>query len=542
MDHKVVLLVREAQKDIPDVVLETALLNHGAYFSAATTEVVEGRPTVTSFGFALKDSKHTQGALGEVKDVLEATKETKTVLCFSNEELDPQPFSLIVNEKSEDELVAFLDGDFSEKGRDNEGHSDEYVEANDYLSSKVLTIYEAQDNDVPKTMTALEGPNLSKELGKIGNGEENILMLVGSNGKVQAFNRPGTKLVRYDWGFASHDLDMAKNVEVKPPEAKKEEPKVLTMKEKIAAKRAAAGAPAAASVPAVSQTQKTNATPAKLNDTTLMKEKLEAARLKREGGTPTEGKTHELTKTAQGWRIVKVDPSIATKNLRGFLQKRFPGGSIPTGLPWEKLKGKDIVVQLSKLKEIYPGKTIEKLMEEYPEADTATVKTTLELMGIGGPGDKPAATPADQPQPDAHPDNKGKPTPASDQPVVIPPEHKKNLEDRFFSKSRVVALIKDRKDQNIMDPALTAMVEDKMPEFWEGLKKLPNLESTFHFKSQDFQEMGTFSLNTLATAAFNYKNHLVAALQEIQRLKPAKQEAPVKELTMKEKIAARRAA
>lgn len=513
MQSKEVILVKEPGKDIPEKAIEMFLLHHGAMFSAAIAEVEDGRPRVSTLSVPLKDSKHPKGALGDVMEVLSDLTDTKAVLCFSSEEIDPQPHSMLVNDKAEDALVAFLDGNFEEPGRDTDGHSHSYVEANDYLQTKILALAETCDDDVVKLIARITDPNNSKELSKMGQGERMCCVMFANNGDAKAFHRPPNVLVKYDWGTASHDVEAVDKVEAKPEPVAAAAP--APAKSSSLFDRAKSKLSGSSAAPPTVGTGTTDASPSKLNATPekplTWKEKAE---LKKKGAEPLKtmadigaAKAGIVDKStvagpAQGTvnlRVVKIPQPIELKNRRKFVQKRLPSGvEMPVG--WEKLT--EMVVPLEIIAKIYPKQTAVELMAKYPPY-VPPVAGTSSVPSIAQKHAAPAAAAAST-------------VAAEDMPVFIPAEHKANLENRFFKKPRTIALM-SKDGKNIDDPTLTPAAEDKVPPFWQSLG-MPSLESTFHFKSQDFHEMGSYSLNAVARAAFDYKANLIKALRRIKEL------------------------
>lgn len=478
MERTKAFLLKTEGKSIADKVLTDAILKYDKWCTLTIAEEVDGSPTVTTIPINLKESKHAGGAMGEVKELLEEQQDKKILVCFSSEALDPPPYVLLGDDSSVD-LVVALSGDFADDLDDGpeKGHSVDYTFAKDYLSTKVLVLADKAEGEMSNVILALQEKTTSKDLSKAGSGDHMMMFMFASNAKAPVFHRPNEDVVKYDWGIASHDVNEEENPKEDPVKVDtKVAPEPVKPKGSWRDRKAAA----AAGTAVASGTVATGAATAT--------------------SVPAAGKKEE---DKLDLRIVPIPEKWdgGTVAQRKWFSSRTVGGEPPKG--WEKMKGGTLLVPFVLIKKKNPNMSDDELRKKYPAAVGQGMVTATEQTGKLANVDPSPVTGKNA-------------TPSDDQPVVIPPEQIRHVNDSFFKNAKVVAVL-GRDSKNIMDPALTALSEDKLPPFFTGMDGIPTLQSTYHFPEQYYLQMGSFSLPVLAKAAFNYKNECIKLAQIVHK-------------------------
>lgn len=499
MERNGINLVRDKGKEIPALVLESALLHCGAAVSLAYAHADSGTPVVEVFQQTLKDIDHPGGALGYVNDLLEETKDHKVLLHFSSQDKDLQPFTLLCNDKDEPTLVAFLVGDFSEfKAKD--GHTLEYMAADEDLGTKVLDLFEKAEEDIPKLLTKLKEPNVTRDLSKLGTGDFLNCTMLANNGEILAFCRPKSPPVKYDWGAASEDPVEVKAAAAEPKAAEPVPEKKLTLKERMEAKKAAAAGGTPVDPPAEpkkEEPKKEEALPPGQHRITepatgkpleSLADRMRNKKLSNPVGLADKSGDN---KTAQALHVVGIPPVFdKEKNRRKWYAQRGATGEVNVDFPDWKTRTTPILVTLDKLQACHSKNSIEEITKKYPVATAEEIKMySGSQVPLTKKVEEPAAAAA-----------------VSEKPAfsnVIPPEHKAQLRERLLKKPTIVALV-DKKGQSIADPTFLPAMEDKTPLWTESLG-LPNIHAADWWKTEQFFDMGAYSMITLATAAAQYK-------------------------------------
>lgn len=495
MEKKCAIFVKSEKQNVPDPILELAALRHGNWFSATIAEQVEGRPMLSTITVNMPASKHAGGAIGEIKELLGEITGKKALICFSSEEQDPQPFTLLATDPEHIDLVVALDGDFSEDidGTPADNHTVDYAFATDYLKSKIEELGDKAEGDISKLVTFLSGGNIEKELAKMGTGDHMAMIFMASNGQIPTIRRKNTELLKYPWGAASYDVEH---------EPKKEEEQRVISPAPVLDPKTAPGQHVI-SDPAPKQLSWAQKKAAKAE-----KEAVAAKAAVLVSPPPPPPPTSATVSaiplasavSALNLRKVPIPPKFdsGTQGRRKWFSHRSV--TLPKG--WETMTG-TLLVPLELLLKLDSKKTKGQVELQYPAADAADAKEALKNSTADMSG-KLASVDGITPKSSA--------TPAVDQPVTIPVEQIKNLMDTFSKKPQVMAYLgKDHK--NLMDPALSVLIEDKLPQFWQ-LLEYPTLESTFHFTEKTYQDMGSSSLACVSKAAFNYKNELIKSIRD----------------------------
>ena len=512
MDHKGITLTREKGKDVPALVLESALLHCNAMVSVAFAHAPDGKPTIELMDQNLKEVTHPQGALGYVKDLLEETKDYKILLHLSNDPKDAQPFTILSDEGIV-MLVASLVGDFSEH-KETDGHSVEYIEADDYLTPKILDLFEKADDDVPKLMQKLREPNITRELGKMGEGEFLNCTVLASNGDMLAFTRPKSPPLKYEWGSASCDLN--EHQAAATATEKKEtvvEPVKLTLKERLAAKAAAKaadgtgkpdGTPGTKSPPGTTPAETkpipdggptipdgkpATGTPlADLKARLLAKKGVPVVDTARSKETQA---TNNPALAADPYRLVDIPVTFSKERLkRNWFAARGPSGEVNIDFPdWKHRQGQ-IVVPTSRIAALHKNLDMAEIMKRYPIASPADI-TRLKGGAMAMKSTTQTSVPAV-----AH-------AQGSTVPGFISPEAKEKLHSRVFSQPHVIAVVA-KNGQNILNPDFLPQMEDKLPQFWQSLG-LPNVNASDWWKHREYMDVGKEDISSLAKIAFDEK-------------------------------------
>jgi len=500
VDQKRLTLVRDKGKEIPALVLESAILNCGAAISVAYAHADNGTPVVEIFQSSLRDVDHAEGALGFVKDILEETKDHKIVVHFSAIE-DDQPYVILNNEAKEPTLVAFMIGDFSE--HDGKGKVPEAVEAETYLTPKILELYEHAEDDIPKLLGKLKEPTVTRDLNKMGSGDFLNCTLLASNGELLGFCRPKSPPIRYDWGSASGDLDEHKAAAPPPKPAAAPDPKSMTLAERLAAKKKAK-AEGAEPPPPPAEPKKEKVTevspgqhviePATGKPMESLADRLKAKKEAKEGTLPAT------------LHVVGIPPVFdKAKNRRKWFSQRGMTGEVNIDFPDFQTRTNPILVPLAKLQACHGKLTVEEITKKFP------IATPEELKKYSG------TQPAPTQEQKTETSTSVPATPPKADVVVISAAHRQNLKEKFLSKPKIVALV-DKKGNSTDDPAFLPAMEDKGSSWTEAIG-LKDIHAADWWKKEEYRDMGSYSLDTLASAAFDYKMLWLKSESQLAKLK-----------------------
>lgn len=176
-----------------------------------------------SFGFAAPVSdktgvlvRQTKGGLPmEEVDVFQkhdAIKDHRIVMAFDKDVLhedDQQPFTLLSNGDDVPQIVAFLDGDFSEYHDDGSSHTDEFFCVQKELIPRIAKLSKFLGGNAAAIMEELKSdPSYGRDWVNFMSGPSGSITLVGADGTIHTFTIAGdTAQHEYDGWWTSNKLD-----------------------------------------------------------------------------------------------------------------------------------------------------------------------------------------------------------------------------------------------------------------------------------------------------------------------------------------------
>lgn len=160
-------------------------------------------------------------------------------------EASMQPFPVLFKEDDMPLLMATIAGDFTKYANPESDNSPEYNVRTKLLLPKFAKMYRMMKNDLQALLAELEDEVTAEEiLNSADAGGNATITLLAANGWLKTYSR-STTAKKLPWGFISclPEDNSVGPVQQKPPVKTQEEPRKLTLQEKIALKRA--GLPAA---------------------------------------------------------------------------------------------------------------------------------------------------------------------------------------------------------------------------------------------------------------------------------------------------------
>ena len=370
---------------------------------------------------------------------------------------DLQPFQLISNKDDEPELVVFMAGEYNDFAKKDSTHTGAFFAAHEYLRPKMLKLYDLHGADISKVMLDMDDPSFKMEMERLGTTDTSVVFMA-SSGKIKAFSRNENKR-SFDWGWMSNHLgyvEVAKKEEVK---TKVEEPKKLSLLDKLKGKKAPDEPKAEEPAPKVEEPVK-------------------------EPEKVAEPKKADVPNPDDQFENIPVPQSFTNKQLRGWFHSTL--GMVPPN--YKKLK----TVAVKKKSSV----------KSFAELKSTTANPPVKQE------DKPTTvTPVKE---DPKRETKDTPVPVHNEPLpMIPAADLKKVE--LVLKSPKVVKLLDSVSEEIVPLSMFAALEKDTPTFNEQVALDGGLERTFNW---DWELLTQLPATALARLVLEYRYAYGKMLQE----------------------------
>lgn len=208
MSFKGTILFRKKDAVIPDAFAEHVLAQVPVFLSSAFIDEK-----------AMSIDAITGHTLSDLKDAQELVKDRDSVFYlgdFNEPEESLQPFIVLKNDKDETEMVAFLDGDFSNYADAKSANSDAFHALNKYFRPRIEKWYKkgGLDNVLDELDDAATKEDIRNTF--LGRG---AVMFFASNGRHIFIQNKNPEYVEFPWGFASNGFDYKEAAKTSMPQA-----------------------------------------------------------------------------------------------------------------------------------------------------------------------------------------------------------------------------------------------------------------------------------------------------------------------------------
>jgi hypothetical protein len=204
--HEAVILRRDAGHAIPAAILTPLLARYNSYVGIAMADGEAVKVTrltksdkwapkiedIQGFDVKFKD-RGVMYVFGNITDDL-----------INNSEI--QPYTVLMNDKNDPQLVAFLDGNFSEFEKPGSVHYGQSLVIEKEISPKIEKLFKGVDKDVSKLMEEeLTDPDLGKKFVNTMLGDRGaIVFLSADDNEISYIVEGDVTNKKYDWGWLSN--------------------------------------------------------------------------------------------------------------------------------------------------------------------------------------------------------------------------------------------------------------------------------------------------------------------------------------------------
>jgi hypothetical protein len=207
MSFKGTILFRKKDAVIPDAFAEHVLAKVPAFLSSAFID--EKTISVDAI---------TGHSISDLKDAQELVKDRDSVFYlgeFTEPEESLQPFYVLKNDKDEPEMVAFLDGDFSNYADAKSSNSDAFHALNKYFRPRIEKWYKkgGLDNVLEELDDAATKEDIRNTF--LGRG---AVMFFAVNGKHIFIQNKNPEYMEFPWGFASNGFEYKEEAKTSVPQ------------------------------------------------------------------------------------------------------------------------------------------------------------------------------------------------------------------------------------------------------------------------------------------------------------------------------------
>lgn len=221
-----------------------------AYLDKACKDATYLGTALVHEGKLVVDHQGGKPTVEQVMKLQDALKDRQIVFCFGENktilDTDRQPFRCVLDKAKGDEIAVFLTGGFNGYEVKNSSHTNEFHCFDDFISKKLAKLYKMCDGDLTKLVEELNDPITKQDFAQSWTTQGFITLLTSAGDIYEIHNKTHAFRKEFPWGVVSDGLGFEPGKEKESPKA--EEPKKLSLLEKLMLKKAGGTPPAEASV------------------------------------------------------------------------------------------------------------------------------------------------------------------------------------------------------------------------------------------------------------------------------------------------------